>query len=212
MIPVPAYLDQQKMTHRCGFSIAFDHTLIDGTGLSKSNWCFQEHVHVLCTLNNHAKCLNARKTEVRLPNRCKVSLWRGSRGRLQDGCGGDRQGRLEGGNRRGGGGHAYWLAVGLWKLYPNRISGLRESCREETIPGHERKSKENKYCEIALRRHFAEMIGIAKAPNTYLKVLDSMLTWIVIEVTLRTQNYCTLMFGMYRTYGKWRASAAVYIQ
>ena len=49
-IPVPAYLDQKKMTHRCGFSIAFDHTLIDGRGLTKSNWYFQEHVRVLCTL------------------------------------------------------------------------------------------------------------------------------------------------------------------
>ena len=60
---------------------------------------------------------------------------------MEDGCGGDRQGRLEGSNRRGGGGRAHWLAVGLWKLDPNWIRGLRESCREEAIPGHEEKAK-----------------------------------------------------------------------
>ena len=64
-----------------------------------------------CTLNNRARCLNARKTEASLPNRSKVTLCRGSRGRLQDGCGGDRRGRLEGGNKRSGGGRAHWLAV-----------------------------------------------------------------------------------------------------
>ena len=70
----PGLLRSKKMTHRCGFSIAFDQKLIDGAGLSKSNWCFQEHVRVLCTVNNRARCLNARKTEASLPNRSKVAL------------------------------------------------------------------------------------------------------------------------------------------
>ena len=76
-IPVPVYLDQKKVTHRCGFSIAFNHTLIDGTGLSKSNWCFQEHARILCTLNNRTRCLNlvhARKTQANLPDRSKVTI------------------------------------------------------------------------------------------------------------------------------------------